>query len=61
MGAHLNLDGGTLNLDGGTRHPYNLSTGWKVLDVKLARFAVKIAAPKENNHSTAAGHGKEVL
>ena len=34
---------------------------WKFLDVKLARIAVRIAAPMENNRSAAAGLGKEVL
>ena len=46
MGKRLNLDGGTLNLDGGTlnlywdtrpppRPPYNLSTGFGAVFLKL--------------------------
>ena len=41
--------------------PVRKTSCWKFLDVKLARFTMRIASPIENNRSTAAELGKRVL
>ena len=41
--------------------PFGKTSRWKFLDVELARFAVRIATPIENNRFTAAELGKGVF
>ena len=40
------------------KYPFRKTSRSKFLDVKLARFAVRLAAPMENNRSTATKLGK---
>ena len=40
MGGRLNLDEGTLTFDGGTRPPYNLSTGFCDLRLKIMHWVL---------------------
>ena len=44
-----------------TKFPFRKTSRWKFFDVKLTHFAARIAAPMENNRSTAKKLGKGVL
>ena len=44
-----------------SKFPFTKTSRWKFLDLKLTHFAVRIAAPLENNRSTAEELGERVL
>ena len=43
------------------KFPFGNTSRWKLFDVKLTQFAVRIAAPMENNRVTTEKLGKGVL